>query len=47
MKSMKPSDMDSLIKEMDSMDDQQKAQLKAMGMDPKMMERSMKMMVRR
>jgi len=44
MKSMKPQDIDGLLSEMASMSSEQKAQLKAMGMDPGMMERSMKMM---
>jgi hypothetical protein len=36
MKSMKPGDIDSLLSEMASMSSDQKAQLKAMGMDPGM-----------
>lgn len=44
MKNMKPEEMDVLIKEIDDMDDAQRQQLKAMGMDPTMMKMSMKMM---
>jgi hypothetical protein len=36
--------MDQLLKELSNMDDTQKDQLKALGMDPSMMEMSMKMM---
>ena len=44
MKSMTPDDMATLIAEMENMDPAQKAQLKAMGMDPDTMMISMKMM---
>lgn len=44
MKDMKPEDMDSIIQEMDSMDPVQAAQLKAMGMDPDLMKKSLLMM---
>mmetsp|Transcript_11395 Transcript_11395/g.18872 ORF Transcript_11395/g.18872 Transcript_11395/m.18872 type:complete len:420 (-) Transcript_11395:5173-6432(-) len=44
MKSMTPDDMATLIAEMENMDPAQKAQLKAMGMDPDTMLISMKMM---
>ena len=44
MKNMTPEDMATLIGEMENMDPAQKAQLKAMGMDPDTMLISMKMM---
>lgn len=44
MKNMTPEDMAKLIDEMEKMDPVQKAQLKAMGMDPDTMLISMKMM---
>mmetsp|Transcript_14161 Transcript_14161/g.23457 ORF Transcript_14161/g.23457 Transcript_14161/m.23457 type:complete len:437 (-) Transcript_14161:133-1443(-) len=44
MKSMTPRDMDGLMKEMDEMSSEQQAQLKAMGMDPSLMKKSMEMM---
>jgi len=44
MKNMKPEDMDRMIKEMDSMNPIQAGALKAMGMDPEMMKKTMKMM---
>lgn len=44
MKSMTPGDMDGLMKEMEEMSSEQQAQLKAMGMDPTLMKKSMQMM---
>jgi len=44
MKNLKPEDMDRMMAEMDSMGPAQKAALKAMGMEPDLMMRSMKMM---
>jgi len=44
MKSMSTGDMDMLLAELKNMGPAEKEQLKAMGMDPQMMEMSMKMM---
>lgn len=44
MKNMTPDDMDRMMAEMDQMGPMQEAQLKAMGMDPALMKKSMEMM---
>jgi hypothetical protein len=44
MKSMTPTDMDTMMKEMDRMSPAEQAQLKAMGMDPSLMKKSMELM---
>ena len=44
MKNMTPEDIDRMMKEMESMNPAQKAALKAMGMEPDLMMKSMKMM---
>lgn len=44
MKNMKPEDIDKMIEEMDNMNPLQAGALKAMGMDPEMMKKTMKMM---
>lgn len=44
MKSMTPSDMDTMMQEMDRMGPAEQAQLKAMGMDPSLMKKSMELM---
>ena len=44
MKNMKPEDIDRMIKEMDNMNPLQAGALKAMGMDPEMMKKTMNMM---
>lgn len=44
MKTMKPEDIDGMLKEMENMPAAQKEQLKSMGMDPEIMMSTMKMM---
>lgn len=44
MKNIKPEDFDRMLKEMDTMNPIQKGALKAMGMDPEMMKKTMQMM---
>eukprot|EP00529_Nitzschia_sp_RCC80_P019363 CAMPEP_0113507324 /NCGR_PEP_ID=MMETSP0014_2-20120614/36401_1 /TAXON_ID=2857 /ORGANISM="Nitzschia sp." /LENGTH=433 /DNA_ID=CAMNT_0000402919 /DNA_START=268 /DNA_END=1569 /DNA_ORIENTATION=- /assembly_acc=CAM_ASM_000159 len=44
MKNLKPEDIDKMLEEIDTMNPIQKAGLKAMGMDPEMMKKSMEMM---
>ena len=44
MKNIKPEDLDRMVKEMDSMNPLQAGALKAMGMNPDMMKKTMEMM---
>mmetsp|Transcript_5089 Transcript_5089/g.7782 ORF Transcript_5089/g.7782 Transcript_5089/m.7782 type:complete len:404 (-) Transcript_5089:193-1404(-) len=44
LKNMKPEDMDNMIAELDNMNGMQASALKALGMDPEMIKKSMKMM---
>lgn len=44
MKNLKPEDIDKMLEEMENMNPIQKAALKAMGMDPEMMKKSLDMM---
>ena len=44
MKNLKPDDLDRMIKEMDNMNPLQAGALKAMGMNPEMMKKTVEMM---
>lgn len=44
MKNIKPEDMNRMLDEMENMNPLQKGALKAMGMDPAMMKKTMEMM---